>query len=81
MLDRANEIADAFNTIKQDYIAARYLVWLAAAEDSPIQGQAKTITRRTSFWDSLNYAYWGVRPGIGIQALMRWTQETGQVDK
>ena len=69
VLDRANEIVDAFNTIKQDYIAARYLVWLAAAEDSPIQGQAKTITRRTSFWDSLNYAYWGVRPGIGIQAL------------
>ena len=69
VLDRANEIVDAFNTIKQDYIVARYLVWLAAAEDSPIQGQAKTITRRTSFWDSLNYAYWGVRPGIGIQAL------------
>ena len=69
VLDRANEIVDAFNTVKQDYIAARYLVWLAAVEDSPIQGQAKTITRRTSFWDSLNYAYWGVRPGIGIQAL------------
>ena len=68
-LDRANEIVDAFNTIKQDYIVARYLVWLAATEDSPIQGQAKTITRRTSFSDSLNYAYWGVRPGIGIQAL------------
>ncbi len=69
VLDRANEIVDAFNTIKQDYIVARYLVWLAATEDSPIQGQARTITRRTSFWDSLNYAYWGVRPGIGIQAL------------
>lgn len=69
VLDRASEILDAFNTIKQDYIAARYLVWLAAAEDSPIQGQAKTITRGTSFWDSLKYAYWGVRPGIGIQAL------------
>ena len=69
VLDRANEVVDGFNTIKQDYIVARYLVWLAATEDSPIQGQAQTITRRTSFWDSLNYAYWGVRPGIGIQAL------------
>ena len=69
VLDRANEIVDAFNTIKQHYIVARYLVWLAASEDSPIQGQARTITRRTSFWDSLNYAYWGVRPGIGIQGL------------
>ena len=69
VLDRAYEIVDAFNTIKQDYTVARYLVWLAAAEGSPIQGQAKTITRRTSFWDSLNYACWGVRPGIGIQGL------------
>ena len=69
VLDRANEIVDAFNTVKQDYIAARYLIWLAATEDSPIQGQARTITKRTLFWDSLNYAYWGVRPGIGIQAL------------
>ena len=69
VLDRASEIVDAFNTIKQDYVVARYLVWLAATEDSPIREQAKTITRRTSFWDSLNYAYWGVRPGIGIQAL------------
>ena len=69
VLDRASETVDAFNTIKQDYLAARYLVWLAAAEDSPIQGQATTISRRTSFWDSLKYAYWGVRPGIGIQGL------------
>ena len=69
VLDRANEIIDAFNTIRQDYIAARYLVWLAAAEGSPIQEQVKTITRRTSFWDALNYADWGVRPGIGVQAL------------
>ena len=69
VLDRANEIIDAFNTIKQDYITARYLVWLAIAEDSAIQEQAKTITRRTSFLDTLNYAHWGVRPGIGVQAL------------
>ena len=69
VLDRAGELLDAFNTIKQDYIVARYLVWLSATEDAPIQGQATTITRRTAFWDSLNYAYWGVRPGIGIQAL------------
>ena len=69
VLDRANELIDAFNTIKQDYIAARYLVWLATVEDSPIREQARTITKRTSFWDTLNYADWGVRPGSGIQAL------------
>ena len=69
VLDRANEIIDAFNSIKQEYIAARFLVWLAVAEDSPIRGQAKTITRRISFWDTLKYAYWGARPGIAVQAL------------
>ena len=69
VLNRANEVIDGFNAIKQDYTAARYLVWLAAAKDSPIQGQAKTITRRTSFWDTLTYADWGVRPGIGVQAF------------
>ena len=68
VLDRANELIDAFNSIKQDYIAARYLVWLAIG-DSPIQEQAKTITRYTTFWDTYNYAHWGVRPGIGVQAL------------
>ena len=69
VLDRANEIVDGFNAIKQDYVAARYLVWLATAEDSPIQGQAEPITRRTSFWDTSSYADWGVKPGIGVQAL------------
>ena len=54
VLDRANEIIDAFNTIKQDYVAARYLLWLAIAEDSPIREQAQTITKRTSFWDTLS---------------------------
>ncbi len=69
VLERANEIVDGFNTIKQGYTVARYLVWLAAIHDSPIQRQAQTITRRTSFWDTFNYADWGVRPGIGIQGL------------
>ena len=68
-LDRANELIDAFNTVKQDYIAARYLVWLAAVEDSPIHEQARAITERTSFWDTLNYADWGVGSGIGVQAF------------
>ena len=36
-LHRASEIIDAFNSIKQDYIAARYLVWLASAPGSPIR--------------------------------------------
>ena len=69
VLDRVNEFIDGFNTIKQDYIAARYLLWLADSDNSPIQDQAKAISRRTSFWDTLTYADWGVRPGMAVQAL------------
>ena len=69
VLDRANEVIDGFNTIKQDYIAARYFLWLASSDNSPILEQAKAITRRTSFWDTLTYADWGVRSGIAVQAL------------
>ena len=67
-MDRATELIDGFNSIKQGYVAARYLVWLAT-EDSPIREQARKFTKYTTFWDTYNYAHWGVRPGIGVQAL------------
>ena len=68
VLERANELIDAFNSIKQDYVTARYLVWLAT-ETNPIQEQAEANSKRTVFWDTLKYAQWGVIPGIGVQGL------------
>ena len=68
-LDRINDVVDAFNTVKQDYITARYLLWLASADGSPIRDHARLVTRRTSFSDTYNYGRWGVRTGIAAQTL------------
>ena len=69
ILDFSNEIIDAFNTTKQDYVAARYMVWLATDIHSPVREHTSSISRRTWFWDTANYAAWGVRVGMATQAL------------
>ena len=66
-IERTNEIVNAFNAVKQDYIAARYLAWLAFADESPIREHARVVTRRTSFLDTLSYVRWGTRTGIAVQ--------------
>ena len=67
-LRHSDEIVDAFNTAKQDYISARYFVWLARSEESPVREHTRAMTRRTSFLDTLSYARWGVRTGIAVHA-------------
>ena len=69
VLERANEIIDAFNSIKQDYVTARYLVLACHRDKSDSGTRQKNNSKRTVFWDTLNYADWGVIPGIGVQAL------------
>jgi tetratricopeptide (TPR) repeat protein len=66
---RARQLFDAFNAAKQEYVAARYLTWLAGDGDAPILGQARMVSEKVSFPDSLTYARWGVRTGLGIQAF------------
>ncbi len=66
---RARQLFDAFNATKQEYVAARYLTWLAGDGDAPIFEQARMISEKVSFPDSLTYARWGVRTGLGIQAF------------
>ena len=63
------EIIDAFNTIKQDFVSARYLVWASTDESSPIRTHAQSITSHTSFLDTLDYGRWGIRTGIAIQGF------------
>jgi tetratricopeptide (TPR) repeat protein len=66
---RMNYIIDAFNAIKQDYLAARYLAWITTAPDTPISEQTSRLRARARMYDSLNYARWGVRTGMALQAL------------
>ena len=68
-ISRTNEIIDAFNTIKQDFVSARYLVWASSEHSSPIRIHAQAVTSHVSFLDTLHYGRWGVRTGIAIQAF------------
>ncbi|MCY4436750.1 MAG: LA2681 family HEPN domain-containing protein [Chloroflexi bacterium] len=68
-LKAAKEILGAFNAIKQDYITARYLTWLTSEIPIPFQDHVQSITKRAFFWDTLDYASWGVEPGIATIAL------------
>jgi tetratricopeptide (TPR) repeat protein len=76
--DRLKQLRDAFNTVKQDFLAARYTLWLAAAPDSPIRDQTRELSSRGYFADTLTYARWGIRTGMGIQAM---TAATNTLDK
>lgn len=67
-IERTNEIINAFNAVKQDFIAARYLAWLAFADESLVRDHTRKVTRRTSFIDTLTYTRWGTRTGIAVQA-------------
>jgi tetratricopeptide (TPR) repeat protein len=67
--DRIAVLQDAFNSIKQDFIAARYSAWLVSSPTSPIREQASETSSRTRFLDSLHYARWGTRVGMASQAF------------
>jgi hypothetical protein len=58
---QAKDFIDAFNALKQDFIAARYLLWLADGDESPIREHAAAITARAGYLDTLRYARWGTR--------------------
>ncbi len=63
------EFLGAYNAIKQDYMSARYLVWLTSDMAHSFLCHAQSVTRRAFFWDTLDYASWGVEPGIATIAL------------
>jgi hypothetical protein len=66
---RVNFLIDAFDAIKQDYLAARYTTWLATSRRSPIVEQSLELAPRARFLDSLSYARWGPRTGMALQAF------------
>lgn len=75
---RLKRLRDAFNTVKQDFIAARYSLWLASDPASPIREHTDAVSARGYFADTLSYARWGIRTGMGLQAL---TAATNTLDK
>jgi tetratricopeptide (TPR) repeat protein len=75
---RLKRLRDAYNTVKQEYLAARYCLWLADDPDSPIRAQTQVLSARGYFSDTLTYGRWGLQTGMGIQAL---TAATNTLDK
>ncbi len=75
---RVADLVDAFNVFKQDYVAARYLLWLVCEEESLIREHAAVVSKRTKYLDSLLYARWGIRTGLAAQAF---TGATNLLDK
>lgn len=66
---RVNDIFDAFNAMKQDYAAARYLAWLVDGDASPIREPAAAVSAKTKYLGSLRYTRWGARTGLATQAF------------
>ncbi len=66
---RMRHLVDGLNAVKQEYVAARYIAWLASDKRSPIRDHAANISARVAFLDSLRYARWGVRTGMAPQAF------------
>jgi hypothetical protein len=71
--ERPEDLTDAVNAIKQEYVTVRYVTWLALDRDSTVAAQADAIKARVRFMDSLQYGRWGVRTGIAIQAFVSAT--------
>src|ERR1700687_4314822 len=76
---RVRQFVDAFDAIKQDYVAARYTAWLASERTSPIRAHSAAISARVTFRDRLEYARWGVRTGMAVQALAAATNVLDKV--
>lgn len=77
-LHHVDDLIDAFNTLKQEYIAARYLIWLSMETESPIYDQARRLSESAAFHDSLQVARWGARTGI---SMLAFTAVTNLLDK
>ncbi|HEY7951228.1 MAG TPA: LA2681 family HEPN domain-containing protein [Solirubrobacterales bacterium] len=77
--ERLTRLRDAFNAVKQDFIAARYTLWLATDPSSPIRDQTDAISARGYYADTLAYARWGVRTGMALHAVVAATNTLDKI--
>jgi len=66
---RLRDLLDAFGALKQEFVATRYLAWLAGDYDSPIREHASAVSAKVKFLDSLSYVRWGARTGLAVGAF------------
>lgn len=77
--ERVKSLVDAFNSIKQAYVSARYLTWLAGGDGAPLRDELDAVRNRVAFLDTLEYARFGVRTGIAVHAFTAATNVLDQV--
>jgi hypothetical protein len=76
---RARRLIDAFNSIKQAYVSARYMAWLAISEQAPLREEMSEIRKRVTFLDTLEYGRFGIRTGLAVHAFTAATNVLDQV--
>ncbi len=76
---RVKNLVDAFNSIKQAYVSARYITWLAVDDGAPRRDELDAVRKRIVFLDTLEYARFGVRTGIAVHAFAAATNVLDQV--
>lgn len=62
------EFFSAFNTLKNDYAAARYLAWLATTSETQ-RAELLAVGARTKYADTLDYAQYDLSSGLARLAF------------
>jgi LA2681-like HEPN len=76
---RLDELVDAFNVLKRDYVAARYLMWLVTDPDAAERPTMDAASRRVTWIDTLTMSRWGVRTGVLVHAFAAATNVLDKV--
>jgi tetratricopeptide (TPR) repeat protein len=66
---RAKRLIDAYNALKQSYVASRYQTWLALEEESPAAKHLGQLERESPYLDTLLFSRFGTRTGMLIHAF------------
>lgn len=62
-------LRDSLNSLLQDYVSARYLVWCVIEPDTDLRRHAASLGPHMTFGDTLTHARWGIGTGLRVAAL------------
>lgn len=66
-------LRDSLNSLLQDYVSARYLVWSVVEPGTELREHAASLGSYMTFADTLTYARWGIGTGLRVAALANAT--------
>jgi tetratricopeptide (TPR) repeat protein len=65
----ADRLFDAYNTLKQGYVSARYVTWLGTNAATELGEDLDTVRNRVAFYDTHLGSRFGLRTGIAFQGF------------